>query len=271
MIDDVSDIRDYYNRDVENEHNRLEQHPIEKDVTWRFLDKYLPSNGKILEVGAATGAYPIPLAKKGYLVTAADLSPKNVEKCVEEVRENQLDDRVTCLVADPRDLSKVTDSDFDAILLLGPLYHLVEEEDRKLALREAYERMKAGGIIFSAFISRYGVWSDVMNKLPHYIEYQKDLRSVLERGRDTESPEWGGDFRAYFATVPEITPLHEQQGFRTITVAGLEPVGITADDIYKNLNKKQRKLWLDLMFDICTEPSIIGASNHILYVGQKVS
>ena len=271
MIDDVSDIRSFYDRNVENEQCRLERHPVERDVTWRFLDKYLPSGGKILEVGAATGAYPIPLAKKGYTVTAADLSPSNIEKCMEEVRLNRLDDKITCLVADARDLSKVTDRDYDAVLLLGPLYHLVEEEDRKLALREAYGRMKAGGIIFSAFISRYGVWGDVMNKLPHFIEYQKDLQSILKRGRDLELPEWDGGFRAYFATVPEITPLHEQQGFRTITVAGLEPVGISVDEIYKNLDKRQRKLWLDLMFDICTKPSIIGASNHILYIGQKVS
>jgi 2-polyprenyl-3-methyl-5-hydroxy-6-metoxy-1,4-benzoquinol methylase len=70
MIDDVTDIRSFYDRNVENEQGRLERHPVERDVTWRFLDKYLPPSGKILEVGAATGAYPIPLAKKGYSVTA---------------------------------------------------------------------------------------------------------------------------------------------------------------------------------------------------------
>ncbi len=205
MIDDVSDIRSFYDRNVENEHGRLERHPIERDVTWRFLDRYLPSSGKILDIGAATGVYTIPLAKKGFSVTAVDFSPNLIETCRDRIRELGLKNKVTCLVSDARNLSQVTDTDFDAVLLMGPLYHLVEEEDRKTALKEVYRRMKPGGAIFSAFISRYGFWSDVMHTIPHFIEYREDVRSVLEGGKDLEMPSWGpGGFRAYFATVPEI-------------------------------------------------------------------
>lgn len=270
MIDDVSDIRSFYDRNVENEHSRLERHPVERDVTWRFLDKYLPPSGKILEIGAATGAYPVPLAKKGYSVTAVDFSPNLMEKCKDRVRELGLRNRITCLVADARDLTQVIDTDYDVVLLLGPLYHLVEEEDRKTALKEVYQRMKPGGVIFSAFISRYGFWSDVMHTIPHYIEYEEDVRAVLEGGKDLEMPSWGpGGFRAYFATVPEIYRLHEEQGFEPLAVAGVEPAGIAADEQYKKLTDKQRELWLDLMFEISTEPSLAGASSHILYIGKK--
>ncbi|HLB27835.1 MAG TPA: class I SAM-dependent methyltransferase, partial [Dehalococcoidales bacterium] len=186
------------------------------------------------------------------------------------VREAKLEDKVTCLVADARDLSKVTDADFDAVLLMGPLYHLILEENRKTAIREVWKKMKSGAIIFSSFISRYGIWSDVMGKMPHYIENQDDVKSVLEKGRDTELRAWGSSFRAYFVTASEIMPLHEQLGFKTLAVAGVEPVGIGADEAYKNLPDNQRKLWLDLMFAISAEPSIIGASCHLLYIGEKV-
>ena len=54
MIDDVSDIAALYNSDPEREHCRLEQHQLEYDLTWRYLNRYLPSQGSILEVGAAT-------------------------------------------------------------------------------------------------------------------------------------------------------------------------------------------------------------------------
>ena len=270
MIDDVSDIRSFYDRNVENEYGRLERHPIERDVTLYFLKKYLPPSGKILDVGASTGVYTIPLAKKGYSVTAVDFSPNLIKTCKDRVRELGLRNRVTCLVADARDLSQVTDTDYDAVLSLGPMYHLVEEEDRKTALKEVYRRMKSGGIIFSSFISRYGFWSDVMHTIPHYIEYQEDVRSVLEGGKDLEMPSWSpGGFRAYFATVPEIYSLHEELGFETLTVAGVEPAGIAADEQYKKLTEKQRELWLDLMVEISTEPSLAGASCHILYVGKK--
>ncbi len=270
MIDDVNDIQAFYDRNVENEHGRLGRHPIERDVTWRFLDTYLPPSGKILDIGAATGVYTVPLARRGYYVTAIDFSPNLMERCKNRVRELGLRNRVTCLVADARDLSQVTDTDYDAVLLMGPLYHLVKEEDRKTALKEVYRRMKSGGIIFSAFISRYGFWSDIMHTIPHYIEFQDDVRSILEGGKDLDMPSWGsGGFRGYFATVPEIYSLHEQQGFEVLAVAGVEPAGIAADEQYKKLTDKQRELWLNLMVEISTEPSLAGASCHILYIGKK--
>ena len=150
---------------------------------------------------------------------------------------------------------------------MGPLYHLVLEEDRKTAVKEAYAKMKNGGIIFSSFISRYGIWSDIMRKMPHYNEFQDAVKSILKKGQTPDLPMWRSTFRAYFTTVSEIIPLHEQEGFKTLTIAGVEPGG--TDESYKNLPDEQRKLWLDLLFTISTEQSIIGASNHLLYVGQK--
>jgi S-adenosylmethionine-dependent methyltransferase len=267
--DDISDIRAFYDKNVEKEHGRLERHPIERDVTWRYLDTYLPPAGKILDIGAGTGAYTIPLAKRGYSVTAADLSTALIDACEKRVREAALENKVTCIVADARDLSKVTEADFDAVLLMGPLYHLILEEDRKIAVKEAFNRLKPGGIIFSSFISRYGIWGDVMKNLPNYIEKQEDLKFVLERGRDAELPAWEASFRAYFATVSETIPLHEQQGFKTLVVAGVEPAGIAADETYQGLTDMHRKLWLDLLFNISKEESIVGASCHLLYIGRK--
>jgi hypothetical protein len=76
-------------------------------------------------------------------------------------------------------------------------------------------------------------------------------------------------FRGYFATVGEIAPLHEAVGFKTIAVAGVEP-GISADDeSYNQLEGQQRQRWLDLLYAISAEPSIVGASRHLLYVGRK--
>ena len=81
MIDDVSDISAYYDSDPERETRRLDQHQLEHDLTWRYLEKYLPSQGSILEVGAATGRYTLPLAKRGYTLTAVDMSAALLEEC----------------------------------------------------------------------------------------------------------------------------------------------------------------------------------------------
>jgi SAM-dependent methyltransferase len=267
MADDVSDIRAFYDGAVENEHSRLERHQQERDVTWRYLDKYLPKRGKILEVGAATGAYTIPLAKKGYSVTAVDLSPGLMAVCQKKVAEAGLGKKVKCFVADGRELKGVPGNDYDAVLLMGPLYHLVIKEDREKAVQEAYNRLKLGGVIFSAFVSRYGIWSTIMTRLSFLIDKQEDVRSMIKQGKDVVVPE--GGFRGYFAAPKEVKPLHEKAGFKTLVLAGVEPANTAADEAYSVLEGERRKLWLDLLFSISTEPSIIGASDHLLYIGVK--
>ena len=269
MADDVGDIQAFYDRSVELEHGRLDRHQIERDVTWRYLEKYLPSGGRILDIGAATGAYAIPLAKRGYGVTAVDLSPELIDLCGKRVVEEGLGSMVTCLVADASDLGVVTDTDYDAVLLMGPLYHLVLEEDRITALRQAWKKLKPGGVIFSALISRYGIWGNVLRRMPDLLESQALVTLVFEKGRDVELPIWKQSFRGYFAMVDEVVPLHEQIGFKTLVLAGVEPVGTGADESYGSLEGQKRQLWLDLLFSISTEKSIIGVSEHLLYIGKK--
>lgn len=269
MVDDIGDIQKFYDTNADHEIGRLERHQLERDITQCYLDKYLPPNGKILDIGAAAGIYTIPLAKKGYSITAVDLSPNLVEQCRQSTREEGLEDQVSCYIADARDLTDVPGGSYDAALVLGPLYHLVVEEDRRQVLSQVWQRLKPNGLIFSAFVSRYGIWGAVMRKLPHFIEREPDAQFVLSHGRDTELPIWKESFRGYFATVDEIAPLHEQAGFQTLVLAGVEPAGTGSDEAYNNLEGKRRQLWLDLLFAISTEKTIIGASEHLLYIGIK--
>ncbi len=268
MIDDVNDIAAYYNSDPEREHCRLEQHQLEYDLTWRYLNQYLPSKGSILEIGAGTGRYTLELARRGYSVTAVDMSAALIEECRKRIVEEGLDKQVRLVVADARDLSQVGEKDFDVILLMGPLYHLVVENDRKAALKEAFDRLRKGGILFSAFISRYGILSDLIKNVPGWIEGQAEVRSVLEEGKSPDDYPRGG-FRGYFTQISEIAPLHEALGFETIKVAGVEPAISADDESYNKLEGKQRSLWLDLLVEISTEKTILGASRHLLYIGRK--
>ena len=145
MIDDVNDIKAMYDRDPDKEHQRLERHQLEYELTWRYLDRYLPVKGSILEIGAASGRYTIELAKRGYRVTAVDMSGILHELCRERITDAGVAEQVRLVLADARYLSPVESEDFDTVLLMGPLYHLVEEADRITALREAHRCLKDGG------------------------------------------------------------------------------------------------------------------------------
>lgn len=270
MTDDIRDIASFYNKDPQKEHRRLEKHQLEFDVTWRFLAKHLPPQGKVLEIGAGTGRYTLGLIERGYAVTAVDLSEENLKVCKACLAQAGLEAKAQFILGDARYLRDLPAKAFDAVLMMGPLYHLVEESDRQMALKQAHAHLRPGGVIFSAFISRYGFWGDILKNLPELIENQKEVKSVLSRGRDPEDWPKGG-FRAYFVTVTELAPLHEALGFETIKVLGVKPCIAADDKSYNKLEGVRRKLFLDLFYEISDEPSIVGASRHLLYIGRKIT
>lgn len=267
-MDNVSDIIDFYNQNLESEGNRLQRHQLERDLTWRYLKRYLPAQGSIIEVGAATGVYTVELARQGYAVTAVDMSAVLLQECRRRLVENGLDQQVRIILGDARSLDHVEQREFDAAMLMGPLYHLVSESDRKKALGEVYVRLKKGGVVFSTFISRFGVLGDLLKKMPDWIFDHAEVRSFLEAGKRPDDAPAGG-FRGYFTRMEEIAPLHEAIGFQTIHIAGVEPAISADDESYNQLEGKNRELWLNLFEEISSQESIIGASRHLLYIGKK--
>jgi len=155
------------------------------------------------------------------------------------------------------------------VLLMGPLYHLVFNEDRMMALAAAASRLKSGGILFSSHISRFGILGDLIRNIPDWIEKQDEVRSIIEEGRDPFHRR-GEGFRGYFATTDEIIHLHENAGLETLALAGVEPAISADDESYNRLQDRQRALWLDLLYEVSQEPGILAASRHLLYIGRKV-
>ena len=156
-MDDVSDIREFYNAGWEAEDDRLTRHRLEADLTWRYLDHYLPSRGKLLEVGFGTGFYTFPPAKRGYRITSVDIADEFVARCRAKAEALGLAERTEFRTGDARTLDGIPHEGFDAVLLMGPLYHLVAETDRTMALRSAFDRLKPEGVVFSTMISRFGI------------------------------------------------------------------------------------------------------------------
>ena len=71
MRDETRETLAQYEKTVDVEAERLAKHQLERDMTRRFLQTYLPPEGRTLEIGAATGEYTLWLANRGYRVTAS--------------------------------------------------------------------------------------------------------------------------------------------------------------------------------------------------------
>ena len=121
---------------------------VEFLTTMRYIEKYLLSGMRILEIGAATGRYSHSLARKGYRVDAVELIQHNIDifSSLTQPGEN-----VTIRQGNAKDLRCFADDTFDMTLLLGPMYHLFTVEEQMQALSEAIRVTKKGGIIMAAY------------------------------------------------------------------------------------------------------------------------
>lgn len=268
MSDDIRDIQSYYDTQVASEAERLERHQLERDLTWLYFCDYLPRHGHILEIGAATGAHTRWLAEHGYHVTAVDLSETLLRHNHQNLAAAGLADRVDFHISDARYLDDVPEHGFDAVLIMGPLYHLVDANDRRAAISEAILRLKKGGVLFASFISRLGILGDLMRNVPDWIEKQNDVRSILKYGRDPVEYPRGG-FRGYFVRVDEIEALFTPYGLETLALAAVEPVISADDEAYNQLQGDDRRLWLELLYSISTERDLLAGSRHLLYIARK--
>ena len=146
-------VRKHYTEYAEKEWERLVRDPyhrLEFDTTMRFLEKYLPNEGRVLDAGGGPGRYSIELARRGYLVTLLDLTPKLLEIARERIREAQVQANIERVVEGSiEDLSFFEDECFYAVLCLGgPLSHVIDKGRRQHAVDELVRVAKQGSPIF---------------------------------------------------------------------------------------------------------------------------
>lgn len=136
-------VKDYYNSHAEQEWERLQTplSAIEFASALRLIEKYFPGQGKVCDIGCGPGRYALELARKGYAVTLLDLSDELITLAKSKFKEAGL--RADgFIVDDARNLGQFASSSYDAALLMGPMYHLIDPLDRHNVLKEL-KRMRA--------------------------------------------------------------------------------------------------------------------------------
>ncbi|HYG59812.1 MAG TPA: class I SAM-dependent methyltransferase, partial [Symbiobacteriaceae bacterium] len=166
------------------------------------------------------------------------------------------------------DLAPLPDAHFDAVLLMGPLYHLLRLEERQQAVREARRVLKPGGVMAASFIGRYSVLQDVAPSEPEWIiEHEGRHRQVLETG--CLLVDSGNFVDAYLAHPSEVRPLMEGEGLQTMDLLAAEGLIGFLDQRINQLQGEQWEAWVDVTYRICRDPSILGAAAHLLWIGRK--
>jgi SAM-dependent methyltransferase len=248
----------------------VEQPRLERDSTleWvrsqELLERYLPRPpASILDVGGGPGVYAAWLAAKGYAVRLIDPVPRHVEEA-----RALADHAFETKIGDARGL-EAADATYDIVLLMGPLYHLVERTDRLVALREARRVVKPGGCIVAVGISRFaslldGLRFDWLRDPDFRSIVDEDLRSGQHRNpRPKERPEW---FTTAFLHRPEeLVGEVAEAGLTVEAMLGIEGPGWLA-----RREADQAEL-LDVARKVESEPSLLGASAHLMVIAKRLA
>lgn len=215
-------VRAYYDEKVDYEWARLDMpmRHLEFASTLRLLDDYFPPSGHILDVGSGPGRYSIELLKRGYSVTLFELSPKLLARARQEIANAGLAAEAY-INDDARNLGRMPSDSFNALLLMGPMYHLVNGEDRKRVLTECHRILKPGGMLLVAYINAWGLLRAGLNEFADEFQNMEALRGLL--GESTQTGEDVGGFtEAYFTIPPAALSEVSGAGFEIISRAGVE-------------------------------------------------
>ena len=264
-------VQSFYDEQALTEWERFIRHRTEFAMTKRALAEYLPPPpARILDCGGGPGRYAIHLAQLGYQVTLLDLSANNLALAHEKAQDAGVH-LAEYVHGNALDLSRFAGGTFDAVLLLGPLYHLTNEEDRRQAVHEARRVLKPGGPLFAAFITLYAPLRDAIAK--GYMKQVKDKPETLSflMGTHTTSKAHSpneGFTEAWFTPPAEVRPFMESCGLRTLRVMGVEGLAAGHEKHLNAADDETFAFWTDLIYPLAEDPHVLGASDHLLYVGE---
>lgn len=262
----MNEVEKWYDEKYD-EWNRLAQHKVEFEITKRYLDQYITKHAKIFDIGGGPGRYSIYLADKGHEVTLLDLSKHNVEVAREKAEEAGVVLK-GYIKGDALALDEYEEGAYDVVLLMGPLYHLTKEEDRKKAIANAKRLLKKDGLIVASFISQYAPIQDCLSWLK-FEGYEGEVDGLLHYLQDGENKEETGFTTAYFTGIQEAKSLMNEFGFEELAFAGVENILMSKEEEVNKLPEEEFLKWLDLAFALSEDSNLYGTSEHFLYVGRK--
>jgi SAM-dependent methyltransferase len=214
-------VRGFYDREVEREWGRLDRpyRRLELVTTLHLVSRHFPSQGHLADIGGGPGRYTVELLQRGYRVTLVDLSPRAVAFAEAKLAELSLQAEAV-LCADARDLAALPTAAFDGALLMGPLYHIVDEAGRTQALAELQRILKSGAPAVVSFLNPWGI---LRAGLAEFSEEYTKLDRVRGLLGDWVQTSGGEAFtEAVFLTPPQALSELRSAGFEIVTYAGAE-------------------------------------------------
>lgn len=262
----MTELEEYYNKFNEEKRLNSRHGQVEFITSMKYIHKYLEqlSGGKeksqirILDIGAGTGRYSIPLAEEGYDVTAVELVKHNLG------RLKQKCNKVHAFQGNALKLKKLNEDTFDVTLLFGPMYHLHEKEEKLQALLEAKRVTKPGGIILVAYImNEYSVLT--------YAFKERHIKEALATGMLDENFHCTSKANPLYSFVrlEDMEELNQNAGLTRIQVISADGPANHMRTVLNALDDEEFEAFIKYHLSICERPDLMGAAGHTVDILQK--
>ena len=261
-------LRAYYERGMERERLSDGRGDLEFTRTTEILLRRLPAAPAVVaDIGGGPGRYALWLASLGYQVEHRDLMPLHVEQLTADAAGVT---GIRTAVGDARDLD-LPDASVDAVLLLGPLYHLTDRAERVGALRECARIVRPGGPVFAAVISRWAVRVDGTLRERLYLKYPAAAGLVDEIDRTGLFPPLAeGAFTSFCHRPGELREEMEEGGLDVADLVSVEgPAFILGDLDGRMADPADRAAVLEVARAIERVPELIGFGPHLVATGIR--
>ncbi|MFI1360547.1 class I SAM-dependent methyltransferase [Streptomyces sp. NPDC020898] len=256
------EILAYYARGKEDARIRQGSGRLEFWRTQDILRRLLPAApARVLDVGGGSGVHAEWLARDGYEVELVDPVPLHLEQA------GRLPG-VAVRLGDARALPADVAS-HDVVLMLGPLYHLPERQDRVRALTEALRVVRPGGLVVAATINRHAALHDLLRE-EHYFDPAHRARTDEVSATGRHGTDGGLFTTAYFAEPTEVPAEFAEAGLVPEGQYGVEGVAWLMGGVERWLDDAERReAVLSATRRIESEPALLGASGHVLTAGRS--
>ena len=253
-------IEKYYNKFNEDKRLLSRHGQVEYCVATKYIDEIINGrqNLNIIDIGAGTGRYSIPLAEQGHNVTAIELVNKNLSTI------KLKSDKVVAKQGNALNLKKIKDDTFDIALLFGPLYHLFSLDDKIKALEEAKRVVKKGGYVLIMYLmNEYAVIT--------YAFKEGNLKKCLENGKlDNNFKCITSEEDLYsYVRIEDINKIYLSSGMERIKIIGVDGATDYIRPIINKLDEEDFKKFIEYQLSICERPELLGASSHVLDILKK--
>jgi ubiquinone/menaquinone biosynthesis C-methylase UbiE len=265
-----SNANAYYNRHVETEWLRLTQPKCANEFasTLFLIDHYFPKSGKIIDIGCGPGRYSIELSKRGYAITLVEPAENELTFARNQFQKEGIQAE-TFINADARELSMFKDGSFNAALLLGSQYHLIDKAERIKALKELKRILATDGVAIIAYLNSWGLIRTGVTDFPHRFRDPTFLKSMLG---ELSFPEMAGFTTCHWSTPTAASQELMSAGFQIISYASAEGVAAGMQPLIEKLAVKDEvayQSFLNFAAETCELPQFRDMAVHLLYVVCK--